>query len=69
MRTTLEIDERLKKQAQALSKAKAKTKKELIHRSLEALIRQQRVKRLIGRLGCFPLQLTPKGLTRLRADG
>ncbi len=67
MRTTLEIDERLMKQAQALSKAK--TKKELIHRSLEALIRQQRVKRLIGRLRCFPLQLTPKGLTRLRADG
>ena len=41
MRTTLEIDERLLKQALALTKAK--TKKELIHRSLEALIRQERI--------------------------
>ena len=67
MRTTLEIDDRLMKQALALTKAK--TKRELIHRSLEALIRQQRTDRLLGKLGRFPLDLTPRRLTRLRADG
>ena len=41
MRTTMEIDDELFKQALALTKAK--TKKELIHRSLEALIRQKRI--------------------------
>ena len=67
MRTTLEIDDRLMKQALALTKAK--TKRELIHRSLEALIRQQRTDRLLGKLGRFPLELTPRTLTKLRADG
>ena len=67
MRTTLEIDDRLMKRALVLTKAK--TKRELIHRSLEALIRQQRIERLLGKLGRFPLQLTPKGLVKLRADG
>jgi Arc/MetJ family transcription regulator len=63
----MEIDDKLMKHALALTKAK--TKKELIHRSLEALIRQQRVERLLGKLGRFPLDLTPRRLTRLRADG
>lgn len=67
MRTTLEIDDRLMKRALALTKAK--TKREVIHRSLEALIRQQRIERLLGKLGRFPLQLTPKGLVKLRGDG
>jgi len=66
MITTLEIDEKLIKQAQVLTKAK--TKKEVIHRSLEALIRQQRIERLIGKLGRFPLQLTARSLTKLRAN-
>jgi len=67
MRTTLDIDDRLMKRALAL--IKAKTKKELIHRSLEALIRQQRIERLLGKLGRFPLELTSKRLTKLRTDG
>lgn len=67
MRTTLEIDEKLLKQAQVLTKAK--TKKEVVHRSLEALIRQQRIERLLGKLGHFPLNLTPRRLAKLRADG
>jgi len=67
MRTTLEIDEELMKRALALTKAK--TKREVIHRSLEALIRQQRIERLLGKLGRFPLELTPRRLTKLRADG
>jgi hypothetical protein len=66
MRITIEIDDELLNQALALTKAK--TKKELIHRSLEALIRQQRIERLLGKLGRFPLQLTPGRLARLRAD-
>ena len=66
MRTTLDIDDNLLKQALALTKAK--TKKELIHRSLEALIREQRIHRLLGKLGRFPLHLTPKTLAKLRAD-
>ena len=65
MRTTLEIDEKLMRQALALTKAK--TKKELIRRSLKALIRQQRIERLLGRLGRFPLVLTPRKLAKLRA--
>lgn len=66
MRTTVEIDDKLLKQALALTKAK--TKKEFIHRSLRAVIRQQRVERLIGKLGHLPLDLTPEGLAKLRAD-
>ncbi|MFN3477119.1 MAG: type II toxin-antitoxin system VapB family antitoxin [Candidatus Methylomirabilales bacterium] len=66
MRTTLDIDDKLLKQALALTKAK--TKKELIHRSLEALIREQRIHRLLGKLGRSPLHLTPKTLAKLRAD-
>ena len=66
MRTTLEIDDRLMKRALVLTKAK--TKRELIHRSLEALIRQQRIERLLGKLGRSPLELTSRRLTKLRAD-
>jgi len=51
MRTTMEIDDKLMKRALALTKAK--TKREVIHRSLEALIRQQRIERLLGKLGRF----------------
>lgn len=67
MRTTLDIDETLLKTA--LAATGAKTKRELINRSLEALIRQQRIERLLGKLGRFPLQLTPRRLAKLRADG
>ena len=67
MRTTMEIDDKLMKQALALTNAR--TKKELIHRSLEALIRQQRIERLLGKLGRFPLELTSSRLTKLRTDG
>lgn len=67
MRTTLEIDDKLMRRALALTKAK--TKKELIHRSLETLIRQKWNERLLVKLGRFPLQLTSRRLTRLRTDG
>ncbi|MBI4380980.1 MAG: type II toxin-antitoxin system VapB family antitoxin [candidate division NC10 bacterium] len=67
MRTTMEIDDKLMKQALALTNAR--TKKELIHRSLEALIRQERIERLLGKLGRFPLELTSSRLTKLRTNG
>jgi Arc/MetJ family transcription regulator len=66
VRITIEIDDKLLKEALALTKAK--TKKELIHRSLRAIIRQQRIERLLGKLGRFPLQLTARSLTKLRAN-
>jgi len=66
VRITIEIDDKLLKEALALTKAK--TKKEVIHRSLEVLIRQQRIERLLGKLGRFPLQLTARSLTKLRAN-
>jgi Arc/MetJ family transcription regulator len=66
MRTTLEIDEKLLKQARGLSGAK--TKRELIHRSLQALIRQQRIHRLMGKIGRLPLDLTVRELSEMRAD-
>ncbi len=66
MRTTLDIDEKLLNQAWVL--VKPKTKRELIERSLAALIREQRIHRLIGKLGRFPLALTPAALAKFRAE-
>lgn len=66
MRTTLDIDEKLISQAFALTNAK--TKKELVERSLGALIREERIQRLLGKLGRFPLKLTPKELAKRRAS-
>lgn len=65
MRIAIELDGRLPKEALALTK----TKQELIHRSLHAVIRQQRIERLMGKLGRLPLDLTPKVRTKLRTDG
>lgn len=72
MRTTVELDERLVRRAMsaagARTRTRTRTKKELIHLSLEALVREHRINRLIGRLGRFPLNLTPKALKKLRKD-
>jgi hypothetical protein len=48
--------------------AGAKSKKEVIHLSLQELIRQKRIERLLKKLGSFPLDLTPEGLAKLRED-
>lgn len=66
MRTTLEIDEKLLRQAWSLGHPK--TKRELIERSLEAFIRERRIERLLGKLGRFPLALSSKELIKLRAQ-
>ena len=67
MRSTIDIDEKLIKEAQKL--VKVQTKKELINLSLKELIRQKRIERLIKRYGTSPVNLTLKELERMREDG
>ncbi|MBI3398516.1 MAG: type II toxin-antitoxin system VapB family antitoxin [Deltaproteobacteria bacterium] len=66
MRTTLDIDERLLQEAIKLTKVA--TKRELVRLSLEELIRQKRIERLISSLGKFPLKLSSEELERMRND-
>lgn len=66
MRTTIDIDEKLLKEAMVLTGAK--TKKDLIHLSLGELIRQKRSERLIRKLGRFQLSLTLSDLEKMRAN-
>mgnify|MGYP001596590392 CR=1 FL=1 len=66
MRTTVDIKDELISEAMRL--AGAKSKKEVIHLSLQELIRQKRIERLLKKLGSFPLDLTPEGLEKLRED-
>lgn len=49
MRTTIDIDNALMKRAWKL--VRPKSKRELIERSLQELIRQEHLKRLAGRVG------------------
>lgn len=65
MRTTLDIDEKLLKTALELTHAK--TKREVVNRSLEELIRQMRIQELIEAAGKMDLNLTPEELQRRRA--
>ena len=67
MRTTIDIKESLVREAQALTKIR--TKRRLVERSLEELMRQKRLERLTQRLGKWRLQLNLKDLARLRRDG
>ena len=66
MRTTIDINDELILEAMRL--AGAKSKKEVIHLSLQELIRQKRIERLVKKLGSFPLDLTPENLEKLRED-
>ena len=66
MRTTIDINDKLILEAMRL--AGAKSKKEVIHLSLQELIRQKRIERLVKKLGNFPLDLTPEELEKLRED-
>ena len=66
MRSTLEIDDELIKEATLLTDAK--TKKEVVRLALETLVRQKRRERLRNRLGKFPLELTLKKLAEMRED-
>ena len=66
MRTTIDIDEKLLKEAWAI--LHPKSKRELIERSLEEVVRKEKMKRLIGRLGKTPM-ISAAEFLRLRRRG
>jgi len=66
MRTTVEIDDRLLQEAMVATGTKKK--RQLIELALREVIRQQRIDRLIRRLGTTPLTITATDLRRMRAD-
>lgn len=66
MRTTIDLDEDLVREAMAL--LGVKTKREAVRRSLEALIRQRRRERLRARLGKVDLDLSLEELEAMRRD-
>jgi len=66
MRTTVDIDERLIREAMAL--LKVNTKREAVQHSLEALVREARRRRLRSKLGDIELDITLEGLNEMRRD-
>ena len=66
MRTTIDLDEDLVREAMTL--LGVKTKREAVTRSLEALIRQRRRERLRARLGKVDLDLSLEELEAMRRD-
>ena len=66
MRTTIDINEKLLKEAWQL--VHPKSKRELIDRSLEELVRGEHLKRLAGRLGRTPM-ISRAELLRMRRRG
>lgn len=66
MRTLIDIDEKVLKEALKLTKAK--TKKEVVNLSLKELVRRKRIERLKSKLGKFDLDLDLKKLERMREN-
>ena len=66
MRSTIDIDDTLIKEAMKLTKAK--TKRELINMSLQEIINKARRQRLVNRLGRFNLNLSLEELEKMRDD-
>ena len=66
VRTTVDIDERLIREAMAL--LRVNTKREAVQRSLEAVVRQARRRRLRSKLGAIELDITLKDLHEMRRD-
>ena len=66
MRTTVDIDERLIREAMAL--LRVNTKREAVQQSLEALVRQARRRRLLSKLGTIELDITLEELRDMRRD-
>lgn len=66
MRTTIDIDLALLKEAAELTKAK--TKKEIVKTALLELIRQRRIERLRRSLGRFELGLDLETLEKTRDE-
>ena len=66
MKTTVDIDEKLLKEAKRISNIR--TKKELINFCLKEFIRKKNIERIVKKLGNFPLDLTLKELEKMRKD-
>lgn len=66
MRTTIDVDEGLLKEAMVL--LGAKTKREAVRRSLEALVQERRRERLRAKLGKVNLDLSLDTLEEMRQD-
>ena len=66
MRTTIDINDDLLREAQRLTSIRKK--KELVEESLKEMIRRERIRRLAARLGRTPLRLTLQSLGRMRRD-
>ena len=66
MRTTVDIDEKLLKEAWEF--LHPKSKRELIEISLREIVRSEKIKRLASRLGRTPM-MTPAEFIRLRRRG
>ena len=67
MRTTIDINEDLLREAEQLTSIKMKRK--LIDTALQELVRQARLRQLAGMLGSTRLNLTQRSLRRMRSDG
>ena len=63
MRTTIDIDEKLVKEAWEI--LRPRSKRDLVETALREIIRQAKLKRLIGRLGKTPM-ISLKEFLRLR---
>jgi len=66
MRSTIDIDEKLLKEAQKITGAK--TKKELVNLSLRELIRKKRKEHLINLFGSPVLNISLEDVEKLRKD-
>ena len=66
MKTTIDIPERLLKEA--MSHSGAETKREAVLRALEEYNRRRRMARLARKLGTFKRFMTRKDLDRLRSE-
>ena len=66
MRTTIDIDEKLIKEAQAI--LHTKTKRELIERSLEEVVRREKLRRLASWAGRIPM-ISRAEFLRMRRRG
>ncbi len=66
MRSTIDIDENLLKEAQKLTKIK--TKKELINLSLRELVRKKKREYLASLFGSGVVDITLKDLEKFRED-
>ena len=66
MRSTIEIDDTLLREAQQLTGIR--TKKELVNLSLRELVRRKRLEHLLSLYGTSPIDLTPEDVESFRED-